>query len=150
MSFNIRFIGRALDGSVIGNALMDGEIVLEKDRERFQSAIGYWSPADYVAQWHAGAARAAFEGRDSCLITSITDPSHAEYLQWWLLYPRDGRIIVQDALLLFDQLEVPFSPQTPYSSIPPHAQETEEGQPISEWIVTTQAVRDFLALDEGG
>lgn len=142
--FFIHFTDGPVVGSQIGNGLMLGEIVLGDYREGFESFIGFWSQHDYEMQWGLGVQRAAAEGQASCLITSITDPTHAEFLRWWLIYPLGETVAIQESLLLFDQLSTPFSTADPYRSIPARVQITDEGQPVSEWELPRDALREFL------
>lgn len=149
MRFDIRFTGVPLDGSHLGNGVVEGELTFDDHREGFQSFIGFWSPSDYLAQWRDGAARAARLDGPSCLITSITDPAHADYLRWWLLYPSGGKIIFQEALLFLKELTPPFSTRDPYASIPAYKQYSDEGERISEWVVPVSSVIDFLKSGHG-
>lgn len=123
---------------------MQGEIVIADAIELFESVIGFWSPKDYESQWMEGAARAAVERETSCFITSLTDPLHAEYIKWWLLYPTDERIVLQEGLLILDKLSEPFLTSNPYSSIPLRARLTEDGYPVSEWDISRAALLDYV------
>jgi CdiI N-terminal domain len=133
MSFNIRFLGELVEGSELGNSGLRGEIELGSHREEFIALIGFWSPLDYEHQWRAGVRRLVESRESSCLITSLHDPAEADVITWWLLYPMESRVFIQNALLLPRELTTPFSTRNPYLAIPPRRTITEEGHIISEW-----------------
>lgn len=144
MSFSIEYVSRSEKSPELGNSIYRGRIVLDDYRESFESLIGYWSPADYQAQWQSGLERIADENNPSCLITSVYDPENSEYLTWWLLYPLRDRIAVQNQLLLFANLARPFELATPFESVPARRTVSTEGDPISEWTVARESVVAFL------
>jgi hypothetical protein len=144
MSFGIKFLAETVEGSELGNTGQYGEIVLGDEREMFLSLIGYWSPRDYEEQWRNGILRVVRERQESCLITSLHDPREADVLMWWLLYPDGDTVRIQNALLLLDQHRQEFSTHHPYASIPPRRIVTDDGQPISEWVLPITDLRDFL------
>lgn len=150
MAFDIRFSGETTDGSEVGNAGHFGEIILGDTTELFVSLVGYWSPADYVHQWRAGIHRLVSQNLPTCLITSLHDRQEADILSWWLLYPMGSHVRVQDAVLLLDQDRSRFSTTNPYAAIPPWRQFTDDGEPISEWVVPLQDFADYLRSLEGG
>lgn len=141
--FDIRFSGSAVEGSRLGNGVSRGRLVIGEQIEEFESFIGFWSPFDYERQWLEGTVRVAAKGSASCLITSLTDPSHAEFVRWWLLYPQGDLVVLQEGLLLLKSLVVPFSTTSPYDSIPEHQSLTDDGRPISEWRLPRTAIADF-------
>jgi hypothetical protein len=144
VAFDIRFLTEWTPGSETGNAGRFGRITLDDFSETFVSLIGFWSPYDYEVQWRRGVERLVGERRNSCLITSLHDPAATEMLMWWLLYPDGDRVVVQQALLFFANLDRTFSTNDPFSSIPPRRQITEEGEAISEWSLDFASFREFL------
>lgn len=149
MPFGIWFQTEDVSGSTLGNAARTGEIVLGTDRESFTSLVGFWSPADYAAQWRRGLERVIQQQLPSCLITSIHDPSEADVIHWWLLYPDGEEVAVQNALLLPRTLDRPFSTVDPYASVPARRVVNDDGYAVSEWHVPVAEVRDFLASLSG-
>src|SRR5262245_43007086 len=128
MTFSIEFT------KSINHAEKDvgGLLRINDHEERFRSPLTYWRIDDYLSQWKAGLSRVR-QGEDSCLITAIDNPQNIHFGEWWLLYVRNGRVRIQNHLLLrelFDQL---FDPKKPYSFIPRYENTTEEGDLISEW-----------------
>jgi hypothetical protein len=151
MVFDIRFSGETTENSELGNAGYYGEVLLGDEREAFVSLIGFWSPRDYLQQWEEGIRRLVNQNKTSCLITSLHDPKEADILTWWLLYPLDHNVHVQNALLVLSEQRAKFATNSPYDAIPPRRQFTDEGDQISEWIVPLQDFAQFLrARDVGG
>lgn len=144
MAFRIRFLSELLPGSTLGDAALLGEINLGDEVEGFQSLIGFWSPLDYQQQWVQGVRRLVHEKRDSCLITSVDDPSFGEVVSWWLLY-LDGDVAhVREALLFPENQVGRFSTSDPYSAIPPRRESPDEGMIISEWDIPVNDFALFL------
>jgi hypothetical protein len=143
MPFNIRFLFEFLPGSTVGDAALVGEIVLGNETDGFQSLIGYWSPLDYKRQWIAGVRRLVEERRNSCLITSLDNPSYGAITWWWLLYP-DGDIVHVRNALLFPEDQEGFSTAHPYSAIPERMVTNDESEAISEWDVPFEDFAMFL------
>jgi hypothetical protein len=94
VTFSIRFLTEYVEGSVIGDAGLIGEIALDDYLEHFQS-------------------RVVNRRVNSCLITSLHDPSEIEVITWWVLYPIGRTVYVQDCLLPLDQQERRFSTRDP-------------------------------------
>lgn len=144
MAFSIGFRREMTDGSQIGNAARFGEIELGEYRETFTALIGFWSPRDYEEHWKRSLRRLVDEDMPTCLITSLHDPSVAEILHWWLLYPEADAVRAQNALLPLRQLANPLDTRNPYTAIPRYRSKSEEGYDISEWTIPTVDVRTFL------
>lgn len=62
-----------------------GVIRLGEDHEYFESVLGFWGLDDYKAIWTAGLRRLIFGASTSCLATSVTDPSSANFVEVWPL-----------------------------------------------------------------
>ncbi len=148
--FDIRLTGPLVEGSRLGNAAMQGRIVLGEEEEEFESFIGFWGPLDYARQWTEGAVRVASQRSASCLLTSVTDPSHSEFIRWWLLYPRGETVIVQEGILLLASLSTPFSTTFPYASVPEYESTAHDGRPIAEWQIPRDAIAEFATRRSGG
>lgn len=144
MPFDIKFSDETTIGSELGNTGQYGEIVLGDESEGFLSLVGFWSPRDYQQQWKAGVRRLVDERKSSCLITSLHDPQQAEILTWWLLYPVNDEVHVQNALLLLRETRPGFSTKDPYNSIPVRRELSEDGSQISEWVLPIQDFVEFL------
>jgi hypothetical protein len=55
---------------------------------------------------------------------------------------------VQNRLLFLDQLPHDFDPAAPWDSVGPRRTVTEDGDQISEWRVSLDDIREFLASDK--
>jgi len=64
-------------------------------------------------------------------------------LFWWPLYRINDQVFVQNHILFFDQLDVPFDPTNPYESVRPRTT-IEDGQEVSEWRVTIEDLQSFV------
>lgn len=137
-------LNETTDGSELANTGQYGEIVLDDERERFVSLIGFWSPRDYELQWRIGIRRLVREGQNSCLITSLHDPTEVDVINWWLLYPDGDVVHIQEALLLLAEHKINFSTSDPYASIPPRMTVDEDGNQISEWTLRMSDFELFL------
>jgi hypothetical protein len=136
MTFSIEFI-RSINHS---EKDVGGLLRINGHEEQFRSPLTYWNIDDYMNQWKIGISRVR-QGKASCLITAIENPKHFHFGEWWLLYVRNGRVLLQNHLLLRELFEQPFDPENPYSFIPEYESTTEEGDLISEWQLS---MTDFL------
>lgn len=127
-----------------------GRIQLGDFEEAFEISFEYWSPEEYEQQWLNALHRLLTEGGMSALITSVTDPESANFLWWWPAYRDDEVVVFQNAVLLLDDLRESFELSRYEEFIPPREQRTEDGEPISEWHVSTSDVYDFLAQADAG
>jgi CdiI N-terminal domain len=144
MAFDIALFSDMVDGSELGNTGQHGHIVIGDETEDFVSLIGFWSPADYRAHWRQAIDRLVNQKSDSCLITSIHDPREVTVISWWLLYPVDGDVALQQALLLLAESKDPFSTADPFASIPRRRIINEDGKRISEWRLPMSDFAEFL------
>jgi hypothetical protein len=112
--------------------------------EHFFSSMEYWREPDYERQWMEGLERILTGATRSCLITSIGHPEASTGLWWWILYRSGNRIHVQNAMCFFAQLREAFDPSNPYAAVPSRTVVTEDGDPISEWIITIGEVAQFV------
>lgn len=145
MGFSIRLLQ---DGSHRAGGHADaaaGEIQLGEHSESFVSPIGFWTRADYEAQWRRGVERAAKDSRPSCLLTSIAAPQDSDLIRWWLLYPVGDCVFAREGLLIRSALTQPFDADDPYALIPPRERLNEDGQEISEWELDKRSLREFLS-----
>lgn len=122
-----------------------GEIRLGDFREEFEVVFEYWSPEDYERQWFEALNILLEEGKPSALITSLTDPDNANFLFWWPAYYEGDHIVFQNSVLLLDELASPFVLSRYAEFVPPRERMTEDGEPISEWKIPIEDIREFLA-----
>ena len=89
-----------------------GVIRLGEDHEYFESVLGFWGLDDYKAIWTAGLRRLISGASTSCLATSVTDPSSANFVEVWPLYREESDVYVQNHLLFLDQLPHELDPMS--------------------------------------
>jgi CdiI N-terminal domain len=123
-----------------------GAISLKGGHERFESVLGFWELDDYKRSWIAGLRRLVSGASTSCLATSVTDPSSANFVEVWPLYREESDVYVQNQLLFLDQLPREFDPTEPWESVDPRSVVDEDGQRISEWRVSIDDIQEFLKL----
>jgi len=124
-------------------AAATGLIVLGDWREDFLASLYQWSKEDYERQWRF-AIRSFLEGeKKSALITEFLPPEVASHLVWWPMYLVGETVFVQNHLLVYDQLSLPFSLESVFSCVPERRTVSEEGQKISEWAVSLSDIRTF-------
>jgi len=121
-----------------------GVIRLGEDHEYFESVLGFWGLDDYKAIWTAGLRRLISSASTSCLATSVTDPSSANFVEVWPLYREESDVYVQDHLLFLDQLPHELDPTEPWASVRPRSVVDEDDQRISEWRVSVNDIGEFL------
>lgn len=139
-NFSIGFTGFDEDDPLV--AL--GELQLGEVHEYFQSVLGFWGLDDYTQSWATGLRRILAGASISCLATSVTDPSSANFVEVWPLYREGADVYVQNRFLFLDQLTREFDPKAPWESMDPRSVVNEDGQAISEWEVTLADIREFL------
>jgi hypothetical protein len=130
------------------DGLTKGQIRIGDFAELFEASLLYWSVEDYKKQWRQGLSRLLFEQKQSCLITSMYDPSDANFIFWWVLYPEGDTVYIQNHLLFLDQLDTAFSLSKLYDYIYPRETINEDGRKISEWSISTEAIRAFYVTLE--
>jgi CdiI N-terminal domain len=108
------------------------------------ASLSYWNKLDYLMQWEAALTR-IYDGNDkSCLITSMFEPSTANFIFLWALY-LDGSIVhIQNQILFLEKLDKPFLETNPYESIRDRKTVSDEGDKISEWDVDVNDIKMYL------
>jgi CdiI N-terminal domain len=104
-----------------------GALRLGEHHEYFESALGFWGLDDYKRSWTAGLRRLLAGASTSCLATSVTDPSNANFVEVWPLYRQESDVYVQNSLLFLDQLSHEFDPARPWASVSPRSVVDEDG-----------------------
>ena len=116
-----------------------GKITIGQFSEFFEVALDSWHVEDYVNQWQAGLERLEMY-KKSCLVASVNNPHKRPYINWWLLYKENGKICVQNQIIIEDIYQEvigdqPFTLDTCYDFIPPREMHDEDGEEIAEWFV---------------
>lgn len=141
--FKIHFPQSAAHSEKV-NMIARGEIVLGGFRENFESCLSFWNRDRYEQQWREGVTHFVMSGTNSCLITSINDPTTSTFFVWWLLYPEGQDCVLQNHLLFLDQLPAPFEISKAYEFVPARQSMSEEGEPISEWRVSKLSLENWM------
>jgi hypothetical protein len=121
-----------------------GDLTLGTFSEDFESSLSYWSPTDYQRQWIIAATRLADGESTSAFITSLDDPSHANFIVWWPAWRIGGSVALQNQLLFFDTLTGAFDASDPYAHVRTRKTVSQDGALISEWVVDSEDIRTWV------
>ncbi len=143
-AFSIEFTGERETVEDAGTKLPLARIAVGMFEEQFPVPVIYWSPDDYRRQWREGVRRIVEGDSKSGLITALSDPSTARFIEWWPLFRDADAVFVQNHLLFLETLREPFDPNHPYSHVRDRRVVDDEGNDISEWQTTVEALRRFL------
>ena len=140
------FIGFTSSDAVLrdGDSLLAGRIVIGDFEEEFEASLSHWTRERYETQWRDGLRRLVDGVERSCLITSMYDPTTANFIEWWPCYRQGREIAFQNQILFMDRLEAPYDPAVPYRFVRPLTLTNAAGQRISTWRTDVQAVRTYL------
>lgn len=142
MAFDIRVVSERADEPA--DPVGRGRICIGSFEEEFEMVFEYWTPAQYKRQWREGVRRIVDNRPTSCLLTSIGDPTTANFFFWWPIYRVYDRICVQNQMLFLDDLEESFDLSDPYRSVRARETVSEDGSRISEWQTTIADLRGWL------
>jgi len=134
--FHIKFVNHALSST-----LARGEIRAGQFHEQFEASIEFWNKIQYQIHWHTQILKILDKNDKSCLITSITNPSTANFIFWWPIYKIGDLCFIQNQILFLDKLFEPFDPANPCRYVPDRQTITEDGDPISEWVISLNDLR---------
>lgn len=138
MRFNITFID-----SLESPEYYVGEISWPGFRENFHASKGYWSKSEYESQWQNAVKQVHLDSAKSCFIVSMEDPTTANFVRTWVLYRiSDSEMAIQEHIVFLEELTVSFDPAAPWDAIADRDTTDEEGNPISEWIISMDCISD--------
>ncbi|MEV5753893.1 hypothetical protein AB0L00_39275 [Actinoallomurus sp. NPDC052308] len=143
-NFDIAFTGKVIKDDPL---IAEGVIQLGAHREVFLSDLTFWSVELYRTSWIGALRRLADGGDVSCLLTSVLDPTLANFFTVWPLYRSGDRVFVQNHLVFVDELDRNFDPSVPWEYIAPRATVDEDGDLISEWEISFFDVEEFIAAE---
>lgn len=144
LNFDIAFTRESVDGDP---SVAMGLIQFGTHQESFQSVTGFWSVDAYRASWIAALRRLADGAEVSCLLTSVPDPSKAEFFIAWPLYRSGDDIYVQNELIFTDELDREFNPNAPWEFVGARVTVDEDGNHISEWRVSRTDIEEFVTRE---
>ncbi len=116
--------------------------------ERLEVSVEYWNVERYCHHWIEAVTRVVRGSSNSCLITSITDPSSANFLFWWPVYRFGDRAVFQNQVLFLDDLDQSFDASNPFAYIRERTTHSDEGVPISEWEISMRELESWLRSEE--
>jgi hypothetical protein len=121
-----------------------GGLELGVESDSFAADLSAWTVSDYEAQWREGIARLAAGTESSALVTSYAGPDAAFHFMWPMWRVRD-RIAFQERLVPGDAITGPDVRTQFYRAVGERQSRSEDGEPVSEWIVPFGDVLAFLA-----
>ncbi len=134
---------------VCGEKCLRGLIQIGEFTEQFDVPIGTWAVSDYRHQWQEGLDRFLSGTMPACVVTGMRDPSRGTLINTWALYVDHGKAVLQNQILLCKTIRQRFNGHNFYDFIEPRETHTEDGEPISEWVVSRSSIVDFLKTIRG-
>lgn len=142
MAFSIDLLDEPASDLESGRA---GLLIIGSYVERFVAAIDYWDVALYRRHWRQAITRIVQGSVTSTLITSMYDPSVANFIYWWPLYRLGDTVRFQNHILFFNELQTPFDPNDPFRFVPERLTVNNDGEKISEWSASISDLESFLS-----
>ena len=142
MAFDIEFLPPGTPAT--DPHLAVGRITVGSFSENFETDLGHWDRSRYEADWRANVRR-ILDGADrAALLTSLTEPTMANFFVWWPLY-RDGDTVrIQNHLLFLEELPAPFDIDHPWKSVRDRETTDEDGNRFSEWSCSVSDLASWL------
>ncbi len=140
MSFGIEFVEQEASSPDV----LLGRFIAGTLDEKFDVVLGHWSRADYEASW-CREIQNIINGEDrAALMTVALEPMKSNWLRAYTLFRFDKEIRVQERMFLLEDFNFHFDLSRPGKNVPPHQATDEDGDRLSEWIVTIEELRNFL------
>jgi hypothetical protein len=124
-------------------ALPRGRIQISRFVEDFELDES-WDPPTYARHWRAELARLVAGAPAVALTTWAAPSSELANRRAWVLYRAGEMVFVREHLFPAGELPVEVSAEGAILTILPRSALSEDGDRISEWRTTIQAIRDFL------
>jgi len=141
--FDIYFLDAEPEEQEEGWLALRGCSVLGEFQEEFLAALGPWTREQYQRHW-IQAARRLVEGP-----YDRTGFFTSAFQFWWTMWREGEDVFVQQQLLISETLREPFNPDDPYRQLRDRHSTSDDGLPLSEWRLTMNDIRDFLARRSG-
>ncbi len=141
MAFSIFFT----DLKQASSNIRTGRIQIGTFSESFEASVEYWPAEEYDSHWRRSIRRVVEEFKDSCLISSITDPETGNFLFWWPIYLLDRSQVAIQHQVHFLNEDNTFDPDNPYRSLRSRETTSECGEQISEWLVPLNDLAVWLS-----
>lgn len=124
-----------------GDLVVSGSLEIGEFNEDFHASLSYWDRNSYLSQWKGALDRLLSGESCSAIVTTMYDPSTANFIFWWVMYLIGDNVHIQNHVLFLDGLERPFDEADLYSFIPEREIQNDEGEPISEWVVGVSEIK---------
>ncbi|MGF1751124.1 hypothetical protein [Vibrio cionasavignyae] len=131
-----------------GEQVLDGQLIIGDFSEGFHASTSYWDRKKYLSQWVKGLEVILKGGNKSAFITTMYDPTTANFIFWWVMYLVGNDVYIQNHVLFMDELGEPFNESDFVKFVPERETFTEYGEPISEWKVSIDDIRRALETIE--
>ena len=142
MAFSIELLDEPASDTQSGRL---GLITIGSFVERFVAAIEYWDVTRYHRHWQQAIIRIVRGAATSALITSMHDPTAANFIHWWPMYRLGDAVHFQNHILLLNELKTPFDPNEPFRFVPERRIINSDGEKISEWSASIADLQYFLS-----
>ena len=136
-------IGLSDDESPFGVAI--GRLVLGEMEEAFESSLGFWRPDDYRRHWRDAVARTLSGAERSALVTSMENPTTANFIRWWPMYRTGDTVHFQEQILFLAETDEPFRLDEPFASVRRRTTISDDGDKVSEWSVPIGALASWAS-----
>lgn len=121
------------------------EIVIGQFREEFEVPLSYWSRSQYLTQWRESASRMANGSDFEYCVATAADLRCANFVLLWLFYGHGIEVLVQNRLLMINEALVTMRVDDLHSVLRQYQDRTDDGNPISQWKTSREAMRAFAA-----
>jgi hypothetical protein len=78
----------------------------------------------------------------------MRDPARGIVINTWAIYNDHDEAVFQNQILLCKKIRRRFDGHNFYDFIVPRETQTEDGEPISEWVVRRSSIVEFLTTTE--
>jgi len=118
-----------------------GRVQLGDFIERFIAPLGRWDQSDYKRQWIDGAQRLIDGERRSAFMVEAGR-------LWWTAWRDGSKIYIQQQLLIDEDLSPACTARAanlPYDLIGTRESHSEDGEMLSEWLISLDDLREFMS-----
>ncbi len=121
-----------------------GSIVIGDFQEFFTLELTDWSPADYRSSWCQALAELLSGSQGVALMTWCARPPANLTRRAWTLH-RDGeRVIVQERIFVPEHHSFNVDATGRVVDLAPRETISADGEPVSHWVTTVDALAEFL------
>lgn len=124
-----------------------GKVVFRNFEEPFRTTNKFWSKDQYYTHW-IKELKALINGNKlkTGLITDMQDPtSKHSCIDVFSMYKFESITYIQNRILVIEEMKEKFNPELIEQYIYDRQIYSEDGDKLSEWQVSVQDIKDFLA-----